>query len=211
MENVNYKNQNGRSMIEMLGVLAIIGVLSVGGIAGYSKAMMKYRVNKTIEQLTIIAGNIRAFFANQPEGTKYTDLYSEGEKAQILKKARLIPDEMWNGSKIENIFGGNTVLRYLGASSMNDYRSFQIELSNIPQEACIELLTHDWSASGVYVMGNVGALARGAKASHDNCETKEIINGPYSFGYTHCGSSMPMETAVEYCKGSTNAFFLGVH
>ena len=29
----------GRSMIEMLGVLAIIAVLSVGGIAGYSKAM----------------------------------------------------------------------------------------------------------------------------------------------------------------------------
>lgn len=35
-----YKNfEKGRSMIEMLGVLAIIGVLSVGGIAGYSKAM----------------------------------------------------------------------------------------------------------------------------------------------------------------------------
>ena len=30
-------NSFGRSMIEMLGVLAIIGVLSVGGIAGYSK------------------------------------------------------------------------------------------------------------------------------------------------------------------------------
>ena len=29
----------GRSMVEMLGVLAIIGVLSVGAIAGYSKAM----------------------------------------------------------------------------------------------------------------------------------------------------------------------------
>ena len=28
------KSQIGRSMIEMLGVLAIIGVLSVGGIAG---------------------------------------------------------------------------------------------------------------------------------------------------------------------------------
>ena len=100
MRNLEIKNQNGRSMIEMLGVLAIIGVLSVGGIAGYSKAMQKYKINKTIEQITLIAGNIRAFFANQPEGTKYTDLYSEGEKAQILKKARLIPDEMWNGSKI---------------------------------------------------------------------------------------------------------------
>ncbi len=36
----------GRSMVEMLGVLAIIGVLSVGAIAGYSKAMMKYKLNK---------------------------------------------------------------------------------------------------------------------------------------------------------------------
>ena len=35
------KVSSGRSMIEMLGVLAIIGVLSVGGIAGYSKAMQK--------------------------------------------------------------------------------------------------------------------------------------------------------------------------
>ena len=31
----------GRSMVEMLGVLAIIGVLSVGAVAGYSKAMIK--------------------------------------------------------------------------------------------------------------------------------------------------------------------------
>ena len=39
------QNQFGRSMIEMLGVLAIIGVLSVGGIAGYSKAMIKWQIN----------------------------------------------------------------------------------------------------------------------------------------------------------------------
>ena len=33
MKNI-YTQESGRSMIEMLGVLAIIGVLSVGGIAG---------------------------------------------------------------------------------------------------------------------------------------------------------------------------------
>lgn len=38
-------NQFGRSMIEMLGVLAIIAVLSVGGITGYSKAMSMWRSN----------------------------------------------------------------------------------------------------------------------------------------------------------------------
>ena len=41
-------NENGRSMVEMLGVLAIIGVLSVAGIAGYSMAMKKYRVNEVL-------------------------------------------------------------------------------------------------------------------------------------------------------------------
>ena len=50
-----YNNfEKGRSMIEMLGVLAIVGVLSVGGIAGYSKAMEKYKINKTINEYTML-------------------------------------------------------------------------------------------------------------------------------------------------------------
>lgn len=48
------QNQYGRSMIEMLGVLAIIGVLSVGGIAGYSKAMEKFKVNKLVEEYSLL-------------------------------------------------------------------------------------------------------------------------------------------------------------
>ena len=41
-------NESGRSMVEMLGVLAIIGVLSIGGIAGYTMAMNRYRANEVI-------------------------------------------------------------------------------------------------------------------------------------------------------------------
>ena len=44
----------GRSMIEMLGVLAIIAVLTVGGIAGYSKAMEKWKVNKLLSEYSMI-------------------------------------------------------------------------------------------------------------------------------------------------------------
>ena len=43
-------NQIGRSMIEMLGVLSIIAVLSVGGIAGYGKAIEQFKVNRLIEE-----------------------------------------------------------------------------------------------------------------------------------------------------------------
>ena len=50
-----YKNlERGRSMIEMLGVLAIVGVLSVGGIAGYSKAMEQWKTNKILNEYSYL-------------------------------------------------------------------------------------------------------------------------------------------------------------
>ena len=53
--NIATKNlENGRSMVEMLGTLAIIGVLSVGGIAGYSYGMDKYRANQTINDVMLM-------------------------------------------------------------------------------------------------------------------------------------------------------------
>ena len=48
-----YINEQGRSMVEMLGVLAIIGILSIGGIHGYRYAMTKYRSNQILNELNI--------------------------------------------------------------------------------------------------------------------------------------------------------------
>ena len=58
-KNVKNRQCSGRSMIEMLGVLAIIGVLSIGGIAGYSKAMEKWKANKIIADYNML---IRGLF-----------------------------------------------------------------------------------------------------------------------------------------------------
>ncbi len=45
--------QDGRSMVEMLGVLAIIGVLSIGGIAGYSWGMDKHVANQILNEINL--------------------------------------------------------------------------------------------------------------------------------------------------------------
>ena len=45
---VNSSKQHGRSMLEMLGVLAIIGVLSITALVGFTYAMNKNRANTTI-------------------------------------------------------------------------------------------------------------------------------------------------------------------
>ena len=48
------KNEKGRSMVEMLGVLAIIGVLSVGGIYGYTIAMNKHKANEVAQYMSML-------------------------------------------------------------------------------------------------------------------------------------------------------------
>lgn len=57
-------SQLGRSMIEMLGVLAIIAVLSVGGIAGYSKAMEKYKTTKLMNEYSELVRNLLEYRPN---------------------------------------------------------------------------------------------------------------------------------------------------
>ena len=48
-----YSLNTGRSMLEMLGVLAIIGVLSVGGIAGFKMALNRHQENKVFDEANI--------------------------------------------------------------------------------------------------------------------------------------------------------------
>ena len=134
-------------MIEMLGVLAIIGVLSVGGIAGYSKAMMKYRINKTIEQITLIAGNIRAFWG--PQGN-YEGLENSTKGKVIIKKAKLVPDEMWDDDNLINAFGvPNFSVSAEHKSSDTDKKAFSMAFYGFPAEACIEIVTQDWDSAGI--------------------------------------------------------------
>ena len=79
----------GRSMVEMLGVLAIIGVLSVGAMTGYSKAMLKYKLNKQAEQIAqLISGGYQHLNAYE----NYSD--GDGNLFNVYKVLNLIPQEM---------------------------------------------------------------------------------------------------------------------
>jgi len=94
------KNESGRSMVEMLGVLAVIGVLSVGGIYGYKMAMRKNSLNKHayfISQMQLALTQI--------EETTQGAEYMEGEtqealinNKEVLKKSGFFPDEYFKSS-----------------------------------------------------------------------------------------------------------------
>ncbi|MBR3501348.1 MAG: hypothetical protein IKO06_00385 [Alphaproteobacteria bacterium] len=199
MRNFEIKNQNGRSMIEMLGVLAIIGVLSVGGIAGYSKAMTKYRINKTIEQITLISQNIRTFYSTQKNyiGLSYT----------VINKAKLIPDEMeMIDGNYQGAFG--TVTIGYATGKKGDGSAFSLGFASIPQEACIELLTMDW---GSVASGFLG-IAKGEPGwNHGYYQECSDCHSEHAWialvGGTEIGIPFPMEKAIVACD-TTNVIHL---
>lgn len=49
---MNKNTQTGRSMVEMLAVLSIIGILSIGGVAGFSMANQRIRINNILDYAT---------------------------------------------------------------------------------------------------------------------------------------------------------------
>ena len=107
----------GRSMVEMLGVLAIIGVLSVGAISGYSKAMMKYKLNKQAEAMNLLFNTVLQYIGRfQNNSTDDTpEVYGE-----ILTKLNVLPDGIKQSSSnskyLTDIFG-NSIWVYAYPSS----------------------------------------------------------------------------------------------
>ena len=93
-----YAVSSGRSKIEMLGVLAIIGVLSVGGIAGYSKAMEKFKINKATEEYSYL---IHGLLSNLDEARKQKSSDSLVSLVEYVKAAGIVP-ETWNKEEIDN-------------------------------------------------------------------------------------------------------------
>lgn len=144
------QNQFGRSMIEMLGVLAIIAVLSVAGIAGYSKAMTKFKVNKTVDQVINIVTGIMTTFANEKgySGAKYPNDFSsnEAEDIEMFKALGIITDDMITNGKLKHPFNGEIFI-------IGDNKEFELNLLNLSRESCLALATLDWGADNPNLMG----------------------------------------------------------
>ena len=128
---MNKNNQIGRSMVEMLGVLAIIGVLSVGGIAGYSKAMEKFKNQKAFEQLQTILSNLTQLQLDRKA-------WEEVDNVTAIR-AGIIPTEMLNGkstataTKIYNAFNLSVEMEPCGLI---------FHLPNI--SSCVYFATANW-------------------------------------------------------------------
>ena len=165
-------------MVEMLGVLAIVGVLSVGGIAGYSQAMAKFKVTKAMDQVQTIITNMRTLYASSRTYSKVTPAtaYTVG----------ILTDETYTGSKGINPFGGEIDFD-------NTTRTFSVTYTNLTPEACVKIATAEWGADE---SSGLVSMAVGNKAKKTYRWASDSVKGTggnlpvtVAQAITDCGSS----------------------
>ena len=205
-------NESGRSMIEMLGVLAIIGVLSVGGIAGYSKAMNKFKTNKVADNVSMMVANIKTLYAQQKT---YEDL----DNAEAVSMG-VIPDELVSdrdAGTLINAFNGAVFVSQSDSTVEDDVKAFIIEFDSLSKEACITLATNDWGSG--YSSGLIAMQVQGESVANDATsgkstlsgvmigENTKAVSGIAMPGATASGQNpipMPVATAAAACSCDSN-------
>ena len=126
--------ESGRSMIEMLGVLAIMGVITVSAIGMISTAMRTQKlttVNDQVVQMVTMVRNLHA---------EYDD-FSNMNGATIFEAISM---------SNKNPYGG---IYELSVDQSNP-RQFIVSINGLGQSECNALLTKAWSDSVGYQLSN---------------------------------------------------------
>lgn len=185
-----HTQNTGRSMIEMFGVMVLIGMLSAGGLAGYSKAMRRHRLNETISEISVMVTNTRNFYAD-------SDNYESFDERTAVKYNIATERMIGLTSTLVNQYKGRITIT-LGKANEDgpDKTAFIITYRDLPVEACVGLARTDWGYSEQYGLISV---------SVGNDDQDPYYPKPPSEYFIQNRQLGPllMEEATTYCSGST--------
>jgi len=156
--------QAGRSMLEMLCVLAIIGVLIMVGISSFSKAMTMYHTDKMMDQLTMLVTNIRTMFSQEHY---YTNL----NNAQAIELG-VVPEGLLllNTGVLQNPFKGYVYINPTDPlpTTTDKNAAFEITYTGLSRESCILIATSDWGSGSQSGLVSIMFRANGTDATAEN-------------------------------------------
>ena len=133
------KHQSGRSMVEILGVLAIIGVLSVGGLAAYNYAMDKKVVNDLMYDMELATTEIwTSGTTGSGDLGKEIDVSVLGENHPNIRVRKL--QHMENGEIVLYERDGKITEEDVAAVENGQEPAFSIEIHDITVAQCVQLL-----------------------------------------------------------------------
>lgn len=135
--NILKNDQFGRTMIEAIMYLSIIGSLAVATAVLVNKVQDRYKSNKASNQIVDLRKNLNARFAA-------TGDYSEISNITKLVQDKVIPATMGRGSDNTLINAYNGAVTLAAANQGGNNRSYTVTFKDVPKRACIELAILKW-------------------------------------------------------------------
>lgn len=135
-------NQSGRSMIEMLGVLAIIGVLTAGGLTIVGKARHQQELTQLLSETAEIVSGIKKMACDYDNGYKsYVNMLCQS-KAQPNGTECTISGENSYITTTADV----TVKAIPSPATLSTAETnyFIVEIDNMTEDACVYLASSDW-------------------------------------------------------------------
>ena len=151
------KQESGRSMIEMLGVLAIMGVITVGATALISSAMRTQKRNTVNEEVIQIVTGVRQLLG------EYDD-FSGIDNSKIFGAI---------GMSNKNTYGGTYEL----AVDASNPRQFIVTINGLSKSDCEYFATKAWADSVGYQ--NSDGKQGGANGSCDGENGRNTVRITY--------------------------------
>ncbi|MBR3510624.1 MAG: type II secretion system protein [Alphaproteobacteria bacterium] len=128
------KQESGRSMIEMIGVLAIMGIITAGAFVLISTAINTQKRSRVTDDVTAIVSGVRNLLG------EYED-FSNIDNSTIFGAIAM---------SNKNPYGGTYEL----AVNPANYRQFIVKVNGLSKTDCEGLVTKAWSDSVGYISSN---------------------------------------------------------
>lgn len=188
-------NENGRTMLEMLGVLSIIGIISISGLNIIAKTQHEQKVTTLISDISQVANQARKLSCQYDDG--YGDGSAEGNYSVFLYYSKAYPrDWTYTKSGSAGYFTGVMDTKYVFTG--NDEK-FTMDISSLDEEICMKLATFNWGSaqsSGlleISINGNTAISTSGTdyplgldKASDGNTGCNKEKGNYVKFVYKGC-------------------------
>lgn len=139
-------NESGRTMLEMLGVLAIMGIITYGAIAGINYGMSSYKVNQCYNEIQDIIRGIEDLYS-------WSKGYpSETAMTQAACKNDVFTQPCTDGNtKAKGVFGQIQIkpIDDDGEIVPTNGSNFQVQIYLTDDSECARLTSMDWSAANI--------------------------------------------------------------
>ena len=210
MRNIT-QNERGRSMIEMLGVLAIIGVLTVGGFALISKMSNAHRANVVIDEIGVLANKTRMVFHefvedNTGEGEVITTSPgTEHNMAKYVSDAKSYPEgleyiESANDKYFEDSNDVRFEIMHLRSPKKIDY--FMLKISQLSDNLCMAVAQSTWGSPSIN--GYVGICAGDGCSYSTLIPTNESSSSQNLTNIAKGGAKLTLDGAADACTSETD-------